>query len=295
MPKSRTIADHFEIIDLERDLLDSGSMGDIYRGIDTQTGQAVAIKALKPDLMLGSPDLVARFAREGEILRRLDHPNIVRMVAALEDRGRPYLIMEYVGGGSLQDLLETQGTLTIERALDIAGALANALSLAHRRGIFHRDLKPTNVLLAEDGTPRLTDFGVAYIVDSERLTKTGMRIGTANYFSPEVCNGETPDERADIWALGVMLYEMMTGERPFSGDSIGATAVAILTQPVPDVTILCPGVSPTLTDLLYAMLEKDRYKRIPSMRLVEIGLNLEARLHERRRIASPFPTLQTRQ
>jgi serine/threonine protein kinase len=282
MPESQTIADRFEIIDPERDLLASGGMGDIYRGIDTQTGQAVAIKALKPDLMLGSPDLVARFAREGEILRQLAHPNIVKMVTAVEDGGRPYLIMEYVGGGSLQDVLDTQGALTIGRALDIAGALANALSLAHRRGIFHRDLKPTNVLLGEDGMPRLTDFGVAYIVDSERLTQTGMRIGTANYFSPEVCNGETPDERADIWALGVMLYEMITGERPFSGDSIGATAVAILTQPVPDVTLLCPGMSSTLADLVYAMLEKDRYKRIPSMRLVEIGLSLEARLYERR-------------
>jgi serine/threonine protein kinase len=292
MSESRTIADRFEITDPERDLLDSGGMGDIYRGIDIQTGQAVAIKALKPDLMLGSPDLVARFAREGEILRQLAHPNIVRMVAAVKDSGKPYLIMEYVGGGSLQDLLDAQGALTIGRALNIAGALANALSLAHRRGIFHRDLKPTNVLLAEDGMPRLTDFGVAYIVDSERLTKTGMRVGTANYFSPEVCNGETPDERADIWALGVMLYEMITGKRPFVGDSIGATAVAILTQPIPDVMRLCPDISSTLADLLYAMLEKDRYKRIPSMRLVEIGLNLEAKLYERRKIApSPPPQL----
>jgi serine/threonine-protein kinase len=260
-------------------------MGHVYRGIDTQTGQDVAIKALKPELMLGSPDLVARFAREGEILLQLAHPNIVRMVAAVQDSGRPYLIMEYVGGGSLQDLLDAQGALTIGRALDIASALANALSLAHRRGIFHRDLKPTNVLLAEDGMPRLTDFGVAYIVDSERLTQTGMRIGTANYFSPEVCNGETPDERADIWALGVMLYEMIAGKRPFVGDSIGATAVAILTQPIPDVTALNPDISSTLADLLYAMLEKDRYQRIPSMRLVEIGLSLEARLYERRSVA----------
>ena len=282
MTNHLTIADRFEIRDIEKDLLNRGGMTTVYRGVDTQTQQPVAIKALKPDLVIGNPDLVARFTREGNVLRQLDHPNIVQIVAAVKDRGQPYLIMEYVGGGSLRDLLDTQSTLSVGRALDIAVPLANALSLAHRRGIFHRDLKPTNVLLADDGTPRLTDFGVAHLTGSDQLTQTGMRIGTANYFSPEVCDGETPDERADIWALGVILFEMLTGERPFTGDSVGATAVAILTQPAPDLAQICPHVSHTLGDLVFSMLEKDRYKRIPSMRLVELGLSLEARLNERR-------------
>lgn len=281
MYTNQVIANHFEISDPKNDLLRRGGMGDIYRGTDTQTGQTVAIKAINPDAVVGNPNLAARFVREGKVLRQLDHPNIVKIVDAVQDKGRHYLIMEYVGGGSLRDLLEAQGTLSIARALEIAIALANALFHAHRRRIVHRDLKPTNVLLAEDGTPRLTDFGVAYIADSTRLTQTGTRIGTVNYFSPEACNGEKLDEKADIWALGVMLYEMLTGEHPFTGKTIGATAMAILTQPVPDLTQLRPGVSPTLSDLVYHLLEKDWHQRIPSMALVEAGLKLEARLRER--------------
>jgi serine/threonine protein kinase len=282
------IANRFEINDPERDLLIRGSMGDVYRGTDAQTGQPVAIKALKPDLVAEYPDAVARFVREGEALRRLKHPNIVRIVAAVEDKGKQYLVMEYVEGGSLRNLMDEQGALPITRALEIAIDLANALFHAHRQGIVHRDLKPTNVLLARDAAPRLTDFGVAYVAGSTCLTDTGMRIGTVNYFSPEACAGEKLDERADIWALGVMLYEMLTGQRPFTGKTVNVTATAILTQPIPDLAQLRPDVSPTLAELIYHMLEKDSKRRIPSMRLVEEGLKLEARLHARRATSSPL-------
>jgi serine/threonine protein kinase len=281
MHTSQIIANRFEIKDLEKDLLKRGGMADVYRGSDTETGQVVAIKAIKSDIATSNPDLAARFVREGQALRQLDHPNIVKIVAAVEDEGQQYLIIEYVGGGSLRDLLDAQGALPVARATEIGIALANALLYAHRHGIIHRDLKPTNVLLTEDGTPRLTDFGVAYVADSTRLTQTGIRIGTVNYFCPEACNGEKLDERADIWALGVMLYEMLTGERPFTGRTIAATATAILTEPLPDLSRLRPGISPTLVDLVCHMLEKERHHRIPSMALVEAGLKLEVRLRER--------------
>lgn len=282
------VANRFEINDLEKDLLIRGSMSDVYRGTDAQTGRPVAIKALKPDLVADYPDAVARFVREGEALRQLKHPNIVRIVAVVEDGGKQYLVMEYVEGGSLRDLMDEQGALPITRALEIAIDLANALFHAHCQGIVHRDLKPTNVLLARDGTPRLTDFGVAYVAGSTCLTDTGMRIGTVNYFSPEACAGEKLDERADIWALGVMLCEMLTGQRPFTGKTVNVTATAILTQPVPDLAQLRPDVSPTLAELIYHMLEKDSKRRIPSMRLVEEGLKLEARLYARRATSSPL-------
>lgn len=276
------IANRFEIKDRERDLLNRGSIGDVYRGWDTQTGRPVALKVLHPDLITSSPELVGRFIREGEALYQLDHPNIVKIIAALKDKGNYYLVMEYIQGVSLRELLEARGALPVPEALDIAIPIASALTHAHKQGIIHRDLKPANVLLAEDGTPYLTDFSVAYIADSTRLTQTGTRIGTVNYFSPEACNGEKLDERADVWAMGVILYEMLTGTRPFTGKTIGETAMAILTHPLPDLSRLCPDASPTLVELIEGMLEKDRYRRIPRMQLVEEGLKLEAALYRRR-------------
>jgi serine/threonine-protein kinase len=178
-------------------------------------------------------------------------------------------------------LLAERGPLPVARTLEIGIALSDALTHAHRRGIVHRDLKPTNVLLAEDGTVRLTDFGVAHIAGCVKLTKTGMRLGTINYYSPEACNGEKLDERADIWGLGVMLYEMLAGERPFTGETVGETLTAVLTRPVPDLPLHCVEVSHTLFNLIYNMLEKTRSHRIPNMPLVRASLKLEARLYER--------------
>ncbi|TEU18704.1 MAG: hypothetical protein E3J21_05315 [Anaerolineales bacterium] len=283
MSTSQLIANRFEISDPEKDLLGRGGMGDVYRATDTQTGEPVAVKALSPGVVARDPDIVERFVREGQALRQLNHPNIVSMVAAVEEEGQHYLVMEYVGGGSLRDLLEAQRpdrsarpvrSLPSTRALEIALDLADALTRAHRLGIIHRDLKPANVLLAEDGTPRLTDFGIAHVADSPRLTETGILVGTVDYLSPEACNGEPLDARADIWAFGVLLYEMLSGERPFTGETLTAKLTAILRQPVPDLAQLAPSTPDTLVDLVYRMLEKDRQQRIPSVRLV--GTELEA-------------------
>jgi serine/threonine protein kinase len=193
---SQTIAGRFEIRDPEHDLLGRGSMGDVYRATDTHTGELVAVKALDPGVVARDPGIVERFVREGEALRQLDHPNIVRMVAAVEDGGQHYLVMEYVAGGSLQDLLDATRpvrSVPITRVLEIALDLADALTRAHRLGIIHRDLKPANVLLAGDGTPRLTDFGIARVSEGPRLTETGVLVGTPNFLSPEACEGKAID------------------------------------------------------------------------------------------------------
>jgi predicted ATPase len=285
---SQRIAHRFEIHDPEKDLLGRGSMGDVYRATDTHTGKPVAVKALDPRAVARDPSILERFAREGEALRQLNHPNIVRMLAAVEDEGQHYLVMEYVAGGSLQDLLDAQrpdrssgdlSGLSMAHALEIALDLADALTRAHRLGIIHRDLKPANVLLAEDGTPRLTDFGIARVSDSPRLTETGILVGTPDFLSPEACSGRALDERTDIWAFGVLLFEMLTGETPFRGDNLTAKLTAILTQPVPNLGERCPDAPEALVDLVYRMLEKDREQRIPSVRLV--GAELEAILKGR--------------
>jgi predicted ATPase/tetratricopeptide (TPR) repeat protein/tRNA A-37 threonylcarbamoyl transferase component Bud32 len=266
------IADRFEI----EEYISQGGMGAVYRGLDIHSGQAVAIKRLRAEVVADNPDLIARFEREGEILRALNHPNIVKILATAQAEGQHYLVMEYVGGGSLADLLREQPQLDIRRALDIALDLSDALTRTHRLDVLHRDLKPANVLIAEDGTPRLTDFGVARLGKSD-LTGADQMVGTVAYLSPEALNGEPLDERADIWAFGVVLFEMLAGKRPFEGANLAEQIKAILSDPVPDLEALRPDIPVALVDLVYRMLDKDRRQRISSVRLA--GAELEAILN----------------
>ncbi len=265
-------------------------MGAVYRGLDTQTGQIVAIKQLKPEVIKEDSSLIKRFTRESAALRRLDHPNIVKCLAAVEESGQHYLVMEYVSGGTLADLVQKQ-SMPIPQIVAIALELSDALTRAHHLKIIHRDIKPANVLLAEDGTPRLTDFGVAHTGDSN-LTNSGVLVGTYAYLSPEALNGESLDARADLWAFGVMLYEMLTGSRPFAGEHPAAVMSAILTQTVPDLELLRRDAPIALVDLVYRMLEKDRNHRIASAR--QVGAELEAILRndpERARRIAPAETV----
>lgn len=280
MHSPKTIVERFSISNLQTDLLGNGAMGDVYRGVDLQTGVAVAIKALKSELVNEAPELVSRFIREGEALRKLNHPNIVKMLNAVEEREPAtgvvshYLIMEYVRGGSLRDLLDRSGQLPIDRVLQIALELSDALARAHHLNIIHRDLKPANVLLDTDGSSRLTDFGVAHVESSPRLTQSGVLMGTPYYFSPEACQGKKLDARIDIWSFGIVLFEMLAGQVPFAGKAIADTIQSIIMEPLPRISHFRSDVNPQLEDLLYRMLAKDRDQRIPSAR--QVGAELEA-------------------
>ncbi len=253
----------------------TGGFGEVYRGRDTETGQVIVVKRLNPELLAQQPDMAGRFAREGELLRQLNHPNIVQMIATEQINGEQCLIMEYVPGGSLRDLLDTQGQLPLAQVLDIVLELADALSRAHHLGVIHRDLKPGNVLLAEDGTPRLTDFGISRMLQQEgtQLTQAGAMVGTVDYMSPEACRGEALDGRSDIWSFGVLLYEMLTGELPFQGEHFTATVLAILNNPTPDLLSLRSEVPPALVRLIGQMLVKERERRIGRMRQVAAELD----------------------
>ncbi len=255
-------------------MLGEGGMGDVYRGVDRHTGETVAIKLLKPDMVEAVPGMIERFQREAQLLRQLNHPNIVRILDAVEEDDLHYLIMEYLPGGSLKDLLLQQSPLPVERALDLALDLTDALTRAHRLHVIHRDLKPANVLLAADGTPRLTDFGMARVVNSTTITVSGTLVGTLGYVSPEACRGQPLDARADIWSFGVMLYEMLAGVNPFDREQVASTIASILNDAVPDLEHRRLDVPVALADLIYRMLEKDPESRISSMRLV--GAELEA-------------------
>jgi len=256
-----------------QECIGKGSVGEVYRGIDAQAGATVAIKILRPDIVASDPEAVERFVREAEVLRSLNHPNIVKVLATMEENGVHYLITEYIPGGSLREFLEKEGQLSIERVVEIALDLVDALTRAHRLGIIHRDIKPSNILLKGDSTPLLSDFGLAGVRDS-KMTQVGTLMGTPAYLSPEVCQGQEADARADIWAFGVMLFEMLTGQLPFEGINFPAIIMAIITQPTPDLEALRPDAPVELINLIYQMLEKDRQSRLSSVRL--LGADLEA-------------------
>ncbi|MCI0710998.1 MAG: protein kinase [Chloroflexi bacterium] len=266
------IAGHYQI---EAEI-GSGGMGTVYCGLDTRTHEQVAIKHLKPEM--ARADLIERFKREGAALRNLNHPNIVKMLDAVEEKGNHYLILEYLSGGDLGAVLDHE-SLPVERVIKLAIEIADALTRAHHLNIIHRDLKPGNVLLAEDGTPRLTDFGIAHIASKNRITDTDVIVGTVDYLAPEVLSGGTVGPQADIWAFGVMLFEMLSGERPFEGETLTATITAIMTAPIPDLEKLRPDTPVALVDLVYRMLARDLQSRVRSVR--QVGLELEDILHGR--------------
>ena len=268
-PETECPPERFE----RRHLIAQGGMGSVYYGHDRETDSPVAIKELKPGIALAQPALLGRFIREAEILRKLDHPNIVKMIASVTVGDQQQIVMEYVGGGSLRHLLRHERRLPVARASAIVLELADALSRAHHLGVIHRDIKPENVLLAKNGTPKLGDFGLAMMVDAGLSTSNAL-LGTIAYLSPEALSGQVLDARADLWALGVVLFEMLTGQRPFEAGVPAALITAILHQPTPDLEALCPGVPVALVDLVYRLLEKDRNQRIGSAR--QVGAELEA-------------------
>lgn len=254
--------------------LGTGGMGTVFRGVDTRTKERVAIKVLKNEAVDIDPSVVERFSREAEALRQLNHPNIVRVYDTFEEHDRQYIVMEYVGGGTLRDMMDHTPQMPVDQVLAIALELCDALTRAHHLKIIHRDIKPVNVLISDDGTPRLTDFGVARLESEERVTLSGVAIGTPDYLPPEALRGDEVDARGDIWAFGVMLFEMLAGKRPFVSDTLTKTLTAILTQPIPNLFEIRPDCPGPLVHLIEQMLEKDLDKRLPSIRIV--GAEIEA-------------------
>lgn len=253
--------------------LGEGAMGIVYKGEDTHTGQIVAVKALKPQAIVENPTRLERFIREAEALYQLEHPHIVKVYDTIKFNEMYFIVMEYMQGGSLRELLQQEKRLPINFAVETGLDLSDALIRVHRLKIVHRDVKPDNVLLNEHGVARLTDFGAAHITDAATITTNGAFIGTLHYMAPEILKGKPVDHRVDIWSFGVMMYEMVTGYKPFMGKNIKDVLLAIITQPIPGVDKLRPDCPPRLVKLIHAMLIKDRDQRISSMR--QVGAELE--------------------
>jgi serine/threonine protein kinase len=252
--------DHYSI----DSLVARSGMASIFRGTDLRTGQPVAIKIPHPE-MEGDPVFFDRFQREQEIGKTLDHPGVIKVLDDAE-RSQLYMVMEWVDGRLLRQILVENGKLPVDRAVRIALAICGALEYIHSHGVVHRDLKPENIMVDAQDRIKLIDFGIAAKAGSRRLTfaKLSQVMGTAEYISPEQVKGKRGDARTDLYSLGIMLYEMLTGKPPFSGDNAFLVMNdRLLNNPVPPREI-DPGISPELQEIIYRALERDPKNRYVS-------------------------------
>jgi len=266
-----------------------GGMADVYLARDQLLDRPVAVKVLFPQYA-ADPTFVQRFRREAQDSANLNHPNIVGVYDWGEDGGTYFIVMEYVAGRSLADVLRQEGALLPARAADIGIDMAAALGFAHKNGVVHRDVKPGNVLLATDGQVKVTDFGIARAISAaqdEDLTQAGQVMGTATYFSPEQAQGRPVDPRSDVYSLGVVLYEAVCGRPPFRGDDPLAVAYQhVQEQPTPPSQINA-DVDPTLEAIILKCLAKSPQARYPSAEDLRADLR---RYREGGQIAATPPT-----
>jgi len=252
--------DHYLI----ENLVERSGMASIFRATDERTGSRVAIKVPHPE-MEADPVFFERFNREQEIGQKLDHPGVMK-VFANDHHSQHYMVMEWVEGRLLRQLMNEQKKLPAERAIKIALQVASAIEYIHAHGVVHRDLKPENIMVDANDHIKLIDFGIAANVGSRRLTfaKFSATMGTPDYISPEQVKGKRGDARSDIYALGVMLYEMLTGKVPFTGPN-GFVIMndRLLNNPVPPREI-DPAISPQLQEIIYRAMERDPNKRYPN-------------------------------
>lgn len=238
--------------------LGRGGMGVVYKGFESALGRYVAIKVLA-DSLAHDPGVRERFLREARSMAALNDPHIIQIHSIGEDEGHPYFVMEFVEGESLGSLLKREGRLTLEQSLKVIHQTASGLATAHDRGVVHRDIKPGNLMISSRGSVKIADFGIALSNQdlSKKLTSTGEFVGTPGYLSPEVCLGKPVDQRSDIFSLGIVLFEMLTGNMPFTDESPLGLMLEVVRAEIPDVRQLNANVDDTTSRILTRMIAKD--------------------------------------
>lgn len=285
--------DHYRI----DSLVARSGMASIYRGTDLRNGRQVAIKVPHPEVE-SDPALFDRFKREEEIGKILDHPGVMKVFVD-GDRSQVYMVMEWVEGRLLRKILDEQHKLPQERAVRLMLGILDALGYTHSKGVAHRDLKPENIMVDENDAIKLIDFGIAASSSSRRLTfaKLSQTMGTPDYISPEQVKGKRGDARSDLYALGVMFYEMLTGQVPFSGDNAFVIMNdRLLNNPVPPREI-DPAITPQLQEIIYRALERDPKNRYTNAHDFawdlkhedQVGVTDREALHNWKQRRTPWP------
>src|SRR5258706_1957109 len=259
---------HYKILEK----LGEGGMGIVYKAEDTKLKRIVALKFLPPHLSASEQDK-ARFIQEAQAASALNHPNVCTIHDIQEHDRQMFMVMEFVDG---QTLIEKKDTISFKQAIDTGIQVSDGLAAAHEKGIVHRDIKPENIMIRKDGIAQIMDFGLAKLRASgskiTRLTKEGSTVGTAGYMSPEQVQGQDTDHRSDIFSLGVLLYELLTGQLPFKGVHETALAYEIVNVDAPPMSSIKPDIDPSLDSIILECLEKDPNERTQSVKQVSIDL-----------------------
>ena len=254
-----TFAGRYQVIEE----LGTGGMGRVYKVYDAEVEDKVALKLLNPDIA-SDEETITRFRNELKLARRIAHKNVCRMYDLGQQEGDYYITMEYVAGENLKSFIRRSGQLTVDKTIGIAAEICAGLAEAHRLGVVHRDLKPQNIMIDQEGAVRIMDFGIARSLKAKSLTRPGVLIGTPEYMSPEQVEGGAADQRSDIYAVGIILYEMLTGRVPFAGDTPIAIALKHKTESPPNPRELNARIPEALSRLVLRCLEKDPAKRFES-------------------------------
>ncbi len=262
--KGELVNDRYEI----EKLIGEGGMANVYLAKDTILDRKVAVKVLRGDLA-GDEKFVRRFQREALAASSLSHPNIVEIYDVGEDNGNFYIVMEYIDGKTLKQLIKKRGVLTLPETIDIMMQLLDALATAHDSYIIHRDIKPQNIMIKDSGLVKITDFGIAMALNSAQLTQTNSVMGSVHYLPPEQASGKGSTIRSDIYSLGILMFEMLTGRVPFKGDSAVEIALKHMKEPLPKVREINPVVPQSVENIILkaaAKNPKNRYKDVRDMK-----------------------------